>query len=73
MSSPSPASPREPSASAPRATPGMKLAAADALASMVVEEVRPDHIVPSPFDPRVAPAVAEAVATAARLSGVARR
>ncbi|MEU9370606.1 NADP-dependent malic enzyme [Streptomyces avermitilis] len=58
---------------ASRITPGMKLAAADALASVVAGELRPDHIIPSPFDPRVAPAVAEAVATAARLEGVARR
>ncbi|MFF8029849.1 NADP-dependent malic enzyme [Streptomyces sp. NPDC007896] len=56
-----------------RITPGMKLAAADALASVVADELRPDHIIPSPFDPRVAPAVAEAVATAARLDGVTRR
>ncbi|MER5756914.1 NADP-dependent malic enzyme [Streptomyces sp. NPDC002088] len=56
-----------------RITPGMKLAAADALASVVADELRPDHIIPSPFDPRVAPAVAEAVATAARFEGVARR
>ncbi|WP_329535792.1 NAD(P)-dependent malic enzyme [Streptomyces sp. NBC_01450] len=58
---------------ASRITPGMKLAAADALASVVADELRPDHIIPSPFDPRVAPAVAEAVATAARLEGVTRR
>ncbi|MFI6494050.1 NADP-dependent malic enzyme [Streptomyces sp. NPDC050564] len=58
---------------ASRITPGMKLAAADALASVIADELRPDHIIPSPFDPRVAPAVAEAVATAARLEGVTRR
>jgi malate dehydrogenase (oxaloacetate-decarboxylating) len=58
---------------ASRITPGMKLAAADALASVVADELRPDHIIPSPFDPRVAPAVAEAVATAARLERVTRR
>jgi malate dehydrogenase (oxaloacetate-decarboxylating) len=56
-----------------RITPGMKLAAADALASVVAGELRPDHIIPSPFDARVAPAVAEAVAAAARAEGVARR
>lgn len=44
-----------------------------ALASVVADELRPDHIIPSPFDPRVAPAVAEAVASAARLNGVTRR
>lgn len=58
---------------ASRITPGMKLAAADALASVIVDELRPDHIIPSPFDPRVAPAVAEAVAATARLEGLARR
>ncbi|SOF02086.1 Malic enzyme, NAD binding domain [Streptomyces sp. OV198] len=57
---------------ASRITPGMKIAAADALASLIAEELRPDHIIPSPFDPRVAPAVAEAVAEAARRDGVAR-
>ena len=46
-------------------TERMKLAAADALASVVADELRPDLIVPSPFDERVAPAVAAAVAGAA--------
>ena len=45
-------------------TERMKLAAADALASLVADELRPDLIMPSPFDERVAPAVAEAVAAA---------
>jgi malate dehydrogenase (oxaloacetate-decarboxylating) len=58
---------------ASRITPGMKLAAADALASVIADELRPDHIIPSPFDTRVAPAVAEAVAAAARVEGIARR
>ena len=53
-------------------TEGMKLAAADALAALVVEDLREDLIVPGPFDPRVGPAVAAAVAAAARLDGVAR-
>ncbi|MFE5374890.1 NAD(P)-dependent malic enzyme [Streptomyces mirabilis] len=57
---------------ASRITPGMKIAAADALASLIAEELRPDHIIPSPFDPRVAPTVANAVAEAARRDGVAR-
>ncbi|MFD9655816.1 NAD(P)-dependent malic enzyme [Streptomyces mirabilis] len=57
---------------ASRITPGMKIAAADALASLIAEELRPDHIIPSPFDPRVAPAVANAVAEVARRDGVAR-
>jgi malate dehydrogenase (oxaloacetate-decarboxylating) len=52
-------------------TERMKLAAADALAAVVADELRPDHIVPSPFDRRVAPAVAAAVAAAARADGVA--
>jgi malate dehydrogenase (oxaloacetate-decarboxylating) len=54
-------------------TEGMKLAAADALAAIVADEAREDLIIPSPFDPRVAPSVAEAVAEAARRDGVARR
>ena len=54
-------------------TEGMKLAAADALAGIVAAEAREDLIIPSPFDPRVAPAVAKAVAEAARRDGVARR
>ncbi len=54
-------------------TEGMKLAAANALAGLVADGLREDYIVPSPFDPRVGPAVAEAVAGAARRDGVARR
>jgi malate dehydrogenase (oxaloacetate-decarboxylating) len=54
-------------------TEGMKLAAGDALAEIVVDDVREDLIIPSPFDPRVGPAVAAAVAEAARRDGVARR
>ena len=53
-------------------TEGMKLAAAEALAAVVDGELRADRIVPSPFDPRVAPAVAAAVAARAREDGVAR-
>jgi malate dehydrogenase (oxaloacetate-decarboxylating) len=49
----------------------MKLAAADALASLVPEPSE-EMIIPSIFDPRVAPAVASAVARAAMESGVAR-
>ena len=49
-----------------RITAAMKLAAADAIASVVAENLAPDSIVPSPLDPRVAPAVAAAVAHAAR-------
>ncbi|MGH8969263.1 MAG: NAD(P)-dependent malic enzyme [Actinomycetes bacterium] len=54
-------------------TEGMKLAAAGALAAVVADEVTEDRIVPSPFDERVAPAVAAAVAAAAHQDGVARR
>ena len=51
----------------------MKLAAARALAQLVSdEELTPDYIIPAPFDQRVCPAVAAAVAQAARDSGVAR-
>jgi malate dehydrogenase (oxaloacetate-decarboxylating) len=58
---------------ASRITEGMKLAAAEALAALVsADDLRPDFVIPSPFDPRVAPAVAAAVAEAARLDGVAR-
>jgi malate dehydrogenase (oxaloacetate-decarboxylating) len=60
-------------ANASRITEGMKLAAADALAGLIAEaDLRPDYIIPSPFDERVAPAVAAAVATAAHTDGVAR-
>ncbi|WP_425297116.1 NAD(P)-dependent malic enzyme [Nocardia brasiliensis] len=58
-------------AGARRITEGMKIAAADAILSVVAAELGPDKIVPSPLDPRVAPAVAEAVAAAARAEGVA--
>ena len=54
-------------------TEGMKLAAADALADLIGDELAEDRVIPSPFDPRVGPAVAEAVAAAARRDGVARR
>jgi malate dehydrogenase (oxaloacetate-decarboxylating) len=51
----------------------MKIAAAQALADLVSpDELSPDFILPLPFDPRVAPAVAKAVSEAARRSGVAR-
>ena len=51
----------------------MKLAAARALAELVSDaELRDDYIIPQAFDPRVGPAVAKAVAEAARKSGVAR-
>ena len=50
----------------------MKLAAARALAGLVGDKLSPGYIVPAAFDPRVRPAVAAAVAQAARDSGVAR-
>ncbi|MBE7187894.1 NADP-dependent malic enzyme [Jatrophihabitans endophyticus] len=53
-------------------TEGMKLAAADALAGVVADTLAVDHIVPTPFDPRVAPAVSAAVAARAVHDGVAR-
>ncbi|MFG2893936.1 NADP-dependent malic enzyme [Streptomyces sp. NPDC048248] len=52
---------------------GMKLAAAEALAAVVADELSADCVIPSPFDERVAPAVTAAVAAAARAEGVARR
>ena len=51
----------------------MKVAAAMALAGMICdEELSADYVIPNALDPRVAPAVAKAVAEAARASGVAR-
>ena len=51
----------------------MKLAAAMALAALVAdEELNENNIMPAAFDPRVGPAVAKAVAEAARRTGVAR-
>ena len=51
----------------------MKMAASEALASLISdEELNEDYIIPKAFDPRVGPAVAKAVAEAARRSGVAR-
>ncbi|MEG2570090.1 MAG: malic enzyme-like NAD(P)-binding protein [Clostridia bacterium] len=51
----------------------MKVAAAYAIANLIDEsELTADYIIPAPFDDRVAPAVAAAVAEAARKTGVAR-
>ncbi|MBP2645945.1 MAG: NAD-dependent malic enzyme [Firmicutes bacterium] len=51
----------------------MKLAAAHAIAGLISEEeLAEDYVVPDAFDPRVAPAVAAAVAQAAMETGVAR-
>ena len=60
-------------AGARRITEGMKLAAAEAIASVAANSpggLAATRIVPSPLDPRVGPAVAVAVATAARAEGV---
>jgi malate dehydrogenase (oxaloacetate-decarboxylating) len=54
-------------------TENMKMAAADAIAGLVGDDASSDFIIPSQFDERVAPAVAAAVAEAARADGVARR
>jgi malate dehydrogenase (oxaloacetate-decarboxylating) len=51
-------------------TEEMKLAAATAIADVVGDQVRPDYVVPSPLDRRVAVAVAEAVAACAHEEGV---
>ncbi|GAB3493901.1 NAD(P)-dependent malic enzyme [Nocardiopsis coralliicola] len=53
-------------------TEGMKLAAADALADLVGDDLTADYVIPSTFDERVVPAVAAAVAAQARAEGVAR-
>ena len=51
----------------------MKIAAAHALADLIPEtELADDYIIPKAFDPRVGPAVAEAVAKAAKETGVCR-
>ena len=51
----------------------MKIAAAEALAGLVSEEeLNAEYIMPYAFDERICPAVAKAVAEAARKSGVAR-
>ncbi|WP_341240816.1 NADP-dependent malic enzyme [uncultured Nocardioides sp.] len=54
-------------------TEGMKLAAANALAELVGDDLSETFIIPSPFDERVPGAVSSAVADAARRDGVARR
>lgn len=51
----------------------MKVAAAYAIANLIDEkDLNADYIIPNPFDKRVAPAVAKAVAEAAKKTGVAR-
>ena len=51
---------------------GMKVAAARALADLVGSDLSRDCVIPSPFDARVAPAVAKAVAEQAKKEGLAR-
>lgn len=58
-------------AGARRITENMKIAAAEAILSVAADKLSRDYIVPSPLDDRVAPAVAAAVAQAARADGVA--
>ena len=53
-------------AGARRITEKMKVAAAEAIFSVVGDDLAVDHIVPSPLDPRVGPAVAAAVAAASK-------
>ena len=51
----------------------MRLAASEALANLIAdEELSPEYIIPKAFDKRVGPAVAKAVAEAAKRTGVAR-
>ncbi len=58
---------------ATRITKGMQLAAADAIAGVILDQLAPDHIIPSPFDRRVGATVADAVARVAIADGVARK
>jgi malate dehydrogenase (oxaloacetate-decarboxylating) len=53
-------------------TEGMKLAAADALAGLVGDDLSADYVIPGVFDDRVAPAITEAIARTARAEGIAR-
>ncbi len=59
-------------AAATSITEGMKLAAARAIAGLAADGRGPERIVPDPFDARLVPAVASAVATAAQADGVVR-
>jgi malate dehydrogenase (oxaloacetate-decarboxylating) len=59
-------------AAATAVTDTMKVAAAHAIAGVVGDDLAADHVIPSAFDRRVAPAVAEAVAQAARAEGHVR-
>jgi malate dehydrogenase (oxaloacetate-decarboxylating) len=59
-------------AAATTVTDEMKVAAAQAIASMIGDDLAADYIIPSPFDKGVVPVVAEAVATVARAQGHVR-
>lgn len=59
-------------AGATRITPHMARSAAQAIAAIVQDDLRPDYIIPSVFDSRVSVEVARAVEAAARQDGVAR-
>jgi len=59
-------------AAATKVTDRMKIAAANAIADLVTDDLAPDYIIPSPFDRTVAPAVAAAVAETAREQGHVR-
>lgn len=51
----------------------MKIAAVEAIAGLIeTDELHDDYVIPAPFDPRVAPAVAAAVAKAAIETEVAK-
>ncbi|MCG5221148.1 NAD(P)-dependent malic enzyme [Streptosporangium sp. KLBMP 9127] len=54
-------------------TENMKVAAAEALAAVVGDDLSEDYVIPGPFDARVATAVIAAVSEQARADGVARR
>jgi malate dehydrogenase (oxaloacetate-decarboxylating) len=54
-------------------TPGMELAAGQAIAALIGDDLAPDYVIPSVFNRDVAPNVAAAVAAAAEADGVARR
>ncbi|HET7578379.1 MAG TPA: malic enzyme-like NAD(P)-binding protein [Bacillales bacterium] len=52
----------------------MKVAAVYAISDLITEDqLNPDYVIPAPFDPRVAPAVAASVAKTAMETGVARK
>jgi malate dehydrogenase (oxaloacetate-decarboxylating) len=57
---------------APVINEAMKIAAADAIGALVGDDLDAGYVIPSPFDARVAPAVADAVAAAAGREGIAR-